>query len=265
MLLEAPPTAQRVILLSIGPPAHYPFTDTTVRRYALIDWDNTLRPGFLLLEWAGFLNARKPEIRSRLGPLASAYQAFESNSLSYERFAELAPEYYGRAIAGFDVEELARLGETFVKQESLRTLYPFAEQLLDLLERRNIERVIISGAPVELLCEYKDLLRLSSVYGLRYEQQGTVYTGEILSNTATSDGKAEVIGRHVGKGQVVVGIGDSVADLPLLDAASVRVLVGDGLRELEPYPETFRIVPTRSGLDDTLHAIDGALTRVMSA
>lgn len=231
-----------------------------MNRYALVDWDNTLRPGFLLREWTSFLQEREPELRQRFQSLSIVFQLFIRNELSYDEFAEQAPLAYARGMAAANIDVIKSLAVDFVRRDATQSLYPFAIPLLALLARRKIHSIVISGAPAELLALYKSLVPVHAVFGLVLGTQDGIYTGTLEENTASAPGKAHIVER-LSNDDIVVGIGDSPADLPLLRPARIRVLVGDNGMELDGAQNAIRLSPTNEAFEETLRRLDAALEK----
>lgn len=64
---------------------------TGLLRAALLDWDNTLRPGFTLTDWVDFLDSRKQFDHVTADEVANLMKSYFRRSASYSEVAESAP------------------------------------------------------------------------------------------------------------------------------------------------------------------------------
>jgi phosphoserine phosphatase len=108
--------------------------------------------------------------------------------------------------------------------------------------------VIVSGAPQEILAEHLGHLGLDDleVHGLTLTVDGDGrYAGAVASNVGTDAAKQELIGQLArSTGAVVLGVGDSTSDLPLLRAARRQLIVGRHARRLlEEFGPSAACVP----------------------
>lgn len=195
---------------------------------ALLDWDGTLRPGFTIVDWTEFLVERavvSPGVGASIRRLVAGYQA---GGVGYEQLATQSGEALALGLGGVAVDSLRRLAAVFARKDAAR-LRPFTIALLELLERHRARVVVISGAPEEPLLAHGKRLGLSVLRGLRLEAKAGLYTGRVAENPGTSVAKQALIDELVGGDTVPVllAMGDTVSDLPLLAVADVRVVMGD--------------------------------------
>jgi phosphoserine phosphatase len=195
--------------------------DRPAGRIALLDWDNSLHDGYTMGPWLHALarDEREADVARRFD---AALAAYEAGTMAYDAFAGLAETLYTGLADGRSVAEVRAIAERFVRDDPLR---PGTPQLVDALLAAGIRPVLISGAPIEVLSAHAAALGFAArdVTGWQLEQRGDVYVGRLASgNTAQGGAKATLVEQRVAGGdQVMLGLGDSPADRPLVDAARI--------------------------------------------
>jgi phosphoserine phosphatase len=196
-------------------------------RVAVLDWDNSLRDGWLILDWAEQLCSDglfPPSVRQGLLCLLADY---EIGRLSYDHLAEAMPKLFAGGLAGHAVDQIASHAERFVARDRVG-LRPFARGLLLALNERQIPRIFVSGAPQELLSALLKRHCAAEAFGTVFGHAHGAYTGVVITSRASQRAKrlvADELGRR--RLRIVIAVGDSSADIPLLAAADVPVVVGD--------------------------------------
>ena len=196
-------------------------------RVALLDWDNSLHRGLTLRSWTPYLGERDLVTQAVVEAIEELYAAYEQGDLPYRRLATEAPELYARGLDGVRRAELQAHARSYVEQDA-RALFPFSRVLLQDLAERKIESLVISGSPIETLAVHQELLPISRLWGIAVAVRDGVYTGELELNPAEQTAKADVISTTVREARVMLAIGDAEADIPMLDAAEVRIVVDNG-------------------------------------
>ncbi|GAB3439291.1 hypothetical protein GCM10027436_21290 [Actinophytocola sediminis] len=67
---------------------------------ALVDWDNTLRPGFTILDWSRHLAAENLFDASTLRELIEVVDDYLVGAVAYQDLAARAPELYAAGLRG---------------------------------------------------------------------------------------------------------------------------------------------------------------------
>jgi phosphoserine phosphatase len=192
---------------------------------ALLDWDNSLHDGYTMGPWLHALarDARESGIARRFD---AARAAHEAGDLPYDRFAHLAEELYTGLAEGRQVADFEQVALRLVPVDTLR---PGTPDLVAALRAMGIRPILISGAPIEMLRAHAAALGLApgDVTGWVLERAGDRYVGRLASgNTARGGSKAAIVARLLAQGaRAVLGVGDSEADRPLVDAARIGAWV----------------------------------------
>jgi phosphoserine phosphatase len=226
--------------------------DRPAPRVALLDWDNTLHHGWTLEPWVRFLVERgqAPDSLAVDGEqLTRDY--LEGRLEDHSDLAHRANTLYASAAAGWATSDLAALVGPFVDQVDRPLVYGFVPTLLGWLGERGIEPVVVTGAPTELVVGYVESAG-GRVVGLTLTESDGRYTGAVGRNPGPATEKARAVAEVIAEGyEVVLGAGDSVSDLPLLQAGRHQLVVGNpDLARL--FPGTSLLVEPRSTSGDEL-------------
>ncbi len=205
-------------------------------RLALFDWDNTLHRGWTLEGWIEHLIDHGIVTREREPVWAERTHRYATGQIDHNQLAEEANGEYARALAGWSRDEAIPLVRRFVADTDHRQVYGWAAPLLRWLADNGTRPVIVSGAPQEILTEHLVHLRLGDLeaHGLTLTVDGAGrYAGGVAGNVGTDAAKQQLIEQLAqSAGPVVLGVGDSTSDLPLLRAARRQLIVGRHARRL---------------------------------
>jgi phosphoserine phosphatase len=194
---------------------------TGAARVALLDWDNSLHPGFTMSPWLHAL-ARDDAEAEAGRRFDAALAAYEAGTLPYDDFASLAEVLYTTLADGRRVADLEAVAARLVRDDPLR---PGTSELVAALLARGIRPMLISGAPIEVLRAHAAALGFApeDVTGWTLDRAGDRVVGRLASgNTARGGSKAAIVAALVADGaDVLLGVGDSPADRPLVDAARI--------------------------------------------
>lgn len=194
-------------------------------RIALLDWDNTLHSGFTMTRWANFLSERGLFPAVMAAEISTLAQEYAAGTLPYIRLTEELPALYAEGLAGQDKVKVDLATESFLRIDH-EGIYPFVRPLLGILRTLGLRIVVVSGCPAEPLTAYQSVLGIDDVYALTVAHSSHLYLNHISLNPTTGPGKQAVVdGLMAEDASIVFAIGDSSADLPLLDAAAYKVVV----------------------------------------
>jgi phosphoserine phosphatase len=158
---------------------------------------------------------------------------FARGEIDHNQLAVEANEDYARELAGWSLQQAAPLVQQFVADVDRLRVFAWTAPVLRSLVADGVRPVVVSGAPHEILVEHAERLGLAGVevHGLtlRAGPDGR-FTGDLAANLGTDAGKRDLL-QHV-SGPVVLGVGDSVSDLPLLQGARRQLVVGRHAQEL---------------------------------
>lgn len=193
------------------------------RGVVLADWDNTLRAGFTVTAWAEFLAGRG--LFSALPTIVELFDRFRNDtSYDYEIFCEEMAATYADGLAGQSRGGVLAAAASFVQVDA-QHLFGFARSLCEFFVERQLSVIVLSGAPEEPLTEYASTLGFELAGALRLEVEEGLYTGNVIENCGLSNTKHDAVVRVSTTNDVVIALGDSLSDMPLLDAARVGFVV----------------------------------------
>jgi phosphoserine phosphatase len=201
-----------------------PGQERTPRRVALLDWDGSLHRGLTLRDWTHYLGERDLLPDAIVDAIEERFAAYDRGELPYRRLAKETPELYARGLEGVPRRELRAHARPYVERD-VRALYPFSRVLLESLVERDIESLVISGSPIETLAVHQEVLPIRRYWGITVAVREGTYTGELELNPAEQAAKDRLISTVVEGTTVVLAVGDSEADLPMLEMARSRIVV----------------------------------------
>ncbi len=197
------------------------------KRVALLDWDGSLHRGLTLRSWTRYLCERHLLPQTIATQIETRFAAYDEGDLPYRRLAVETPELYARGLEGVRQEELRAHARSYVERDDARALFPFSRLLLESLVEREIETVVISGSPIETLAVHQERLPIRRQWGITVAVSNGLYTGELELNPAEQTAKEHIISATLDDARVLLAIGDSEADVPMLEIAEARIVVGN--------------------------------------
>jgi HAD superfamily phosphoserine phosphatase-like hydrolase len=194
------------------------------RPIALLDWDNSLRGGWLIVDWANALTKDALFPTPTNVHLHGLVQRYTASELTYDLFVEETLSTFAEGLSEASVDAIQRHASDFASREVM--VRPFAAKLLADLNARAIDTIFVSGAPQVLLIGLRDRYGASAAHGTTFETRRGVYTGSVRANMALREAKDLVVRGLLARGaEIAVALGDSKSDLPMLEAAIVPIVV----------------------------------------
>ena len=207
-----------------------------MERYALFDWDGTLREGYTLFEWIGFLRERGEILSARVLKRHDRLVAdYRDGRISHDVLARESCQNYEEGIRGTRVERYEALRSEYHRYDRTRQL-AFAPVLFRWLKDRGIQPVVITGAPVDMIEAYFGEYGIGEAYGHRLEMRDGRLTGNALENCGFhKERKVRELAERFGCPPMLAA-GDSDSDLPLLLAAKTALVVRGRAETLARVP-----------------------------
>lgn len=88
------------------------------------------------------------------------------------------------------------------------------KQVFSFLNKNNIEIIVVSGAPQEILEVYKNEFKIDKIYGLKLDTKKGKYLGSLKINTGMTKSKEKIIKDICINKEVLFAFGDSISDIP---------------------------------------------------
>lgn len=197
-------------------------------RYALLDWDNTLRKNYTLFCWIDYLAGHQIISSDKYKKINDILKKYENKTITHEQLAKMACEEYARAIQGIEEEYLFAVAKEFNELDKVN-MYSFVPKLFDLLHRNCIKPIIVSGAPMVIISQYFNEYGIEEAYGFDCVVSNKKYVGSVKNNYGFN--KLEVVKKIERKeGKIpYLAIGDSESDFPMLDCAHYGFLMNQGI------------------------------------
>jgi phosphoserine phosphatase len=190
---------------------------------AVLDWDGTLRKGYEILDWTNFLDESgkfDSDTAVRQRELVSNYLA---RKIPYAQAVLDVGVIYAEGIAGHKIEDTLALAAQFARID--KAIFGFTPAFFKILLKNNLRIVLISNTPQVMLDVYRKHFGLTEVYGLQVEQRAGLWANQVIINPGLSDVKRRIVKELVNKYNIILGMGDTHEDAPLLEAAKIRLFL----------------------------------------
>ena len=225
---------------------------------AVLDWDGTLRKGYEILDWTNFLDEngkfdRETAVRQR--ELVSNYLA---GKIPYAQAVFDVGVIYAEGIAGQKVGDTLALAAQFARID--KAIFGFTPAFFEILLKNNLRIVLISNTPQVMLDEYRKHFGLTEVYGLQVEQQAGLWANQVIMNPGLSDVKRRIVKELVSRYNIILGMGDTHEDAPLLEASKIRLFLKPESKPNIRVPE----VPELQVVDEhsVIETVETALAKI---
>lgn len=195
----------------------------TNSRYALLDWDNTLRKGFTITSWTKYLCDKKAIREETYSKLLRQFELHQAKEISYEQLATSTTEVYAQALVGVDLISIENLAHSFCLEDT--DVFSYTNKLFGFLREKRIDSVIISGSPKIVLLQYAKRFGFSEIYGMDVEVINGKYTGKVKQDFGAEKKLIVSAICHDRQGMPVIAFGDSTSDEPLLSVARYGYLL----------------------------------------
>lgn len=187
-------------------------------RYAVLDWDNTLRKGYTLFSWTDFLcksGLISFDIKVREADLSRQYLL---GQISHDEYARSACEDYALALKDKSEKEIENAANDYWEYDKLQ-LFGFTHDLFCLLHQNDIKPIIISGAPKCIIEKYKKHFFLHEILAVEPEYIRNKYTGKIKCNYGYNKENTMLQLKAKLGDSPILAFGDSSSDVPLFKSA----------------------------------------------
>lgn len=218
-------------------------------KYAVFDWDNTLRKGFTLFAWMDFLYSEKVldvRVRRRMSKVQKRYADRE---ISHDEYAKLACELYSEEMKGITESIIRKLIGKYMKFDK-KDIFPFADGIFEALQEYDVKPIIISGAPSYIVEQYTERFRLHEIYAFSEEFANGFCNGRVAYNYGMNKkDTVELLCSKYGE-KPIIGFGDSSSDIPLFDYAGYAFCIVSNpdsrMHEEKPFGRRVNYVSSKS-------------------
>jgi HAD superfamily phosphoserine phosphatase-like hydrolase len=196
-----------------------------------LDWDGALRQGFLVTDWSRFIALRGQFDMTCAHLIDRELQAYYSGKLPYAHIVKSIPEIYAKGLTGQPVYEHNLAANEFILSDGfLDAISPVASYIFDTVNGLDgVSAYIISGGPRSVLAAFAQEVGIEDVYAMEVVADEGIYTGILKDNPASLARKKELVSRLQERASLILAVGDSESDKPMLDAAQFRITFGHHL------------------------------------
>ena len=193
-----------------------------LNEWALVDWDNTIRPGFAMIDWIEFLVDYDLASSTAVTNIHKLQVDWQREIVSYPDFIQSVINTYQDIEIGIDKRHLRELATLFVgREEPLFSPHSVGSVLFELFTALEVKVHIISGSPLVLLRQYARLQpSINRITGV--SSKGAI-------NLLSFKHQAAEFYRHK---SALFGIGDSETDIPLFDHSRFAIGINFDSKEL---------------------------------
>lgn len=215
--------------------------------FAVFDFDNTCIAGDIAEAVLAYVCEHR--LLKNLELLPEAGQANDYHERVFRAYHSLIRDgdiqsaylFCARAFAGYMENDVAILVEHTIRSEGTflgkRTLYdvdiarglaprPAVTTLMDSLRANGADMWVVSASPEPIVrTAMKHFGIAGKLIGLRSSVKDGVLQDEIAQPYSIAAGKVECIKTYIGEERSLLGAGDSMNDLPMLEYADIKVVV----------------------------------------
>ncbi len=203
-------------------------------KFAVFDFDGTLREGHISQFFMDELykNALFDEVEYKLQK--TLFDQHTSGKLSYSEWLDQWAISWGSAFKGYQRKDVREIAKN-VFQRGKKELFISSKEIIEFFNRKNYKTVIISGGASEVIELFAEYLGVEFSIATDLESIDGVYTGRMLSETHTSEGKREYLKAFLqghGVEEPLFVFGDSIGDQGILELAKNPIALNSD-KELE--------------------------------
>jgi phosphoserine phosphatase len=195
--------------------------------FAILDVDGTLCPGALGIELLRALmkaGACELEGGRRVLEILAEYRV---GVLDFSTMAKRAYGTYAAALAGREVEVVEAIAREVWATQRER-MFAFVPELLTCLRTHELEPMLISGSPLEMVRLVAAELDIAEAHGAVFGREGGRYTGRVDLGSGIPGRKPAIFAaatrERAPRLERCFAIGDSLTDLPLFERVGLPLV-----------------------------------------
>jgi len=188
---------------------------------ALFDWDLTVRSNYAFTKWTELLMKNEIIDKNFVKDNEWLIKSYIEGKINHDEMSREGMKIFCKHLAGTNVMDVSSINEEYKLQDDMHIHSIMREIIFPFLIKNNVEIIVITGSPQEIVELYKEELGISKVYGMNYYIDNGKYTGEFKYNTGLSENKQKIIDEILNDKniEVLFGFGDSISDIPILKVA----------------------------------------------
>lgn len=189
------------------------------KRYALFDWDNTVRNDYTLFSWVEYLCTHgiiDPSFQNELDLVA---QQYNENIITHDQYAEMACSKYAKSLKGIDYNTIDDIILDYIDFDR-SYLFEGVDLIFDLLYANGIDIIVISGAPSIILEKYQQEFHIKKIFAFKEQIENGIFTGNVEYNYGfNKERKLNEIEEEY-SAYPYLAFGDSESDIPMLNSSA---------------------------------------------
>lgn len=224
--------------------------------YALIDWDNTVRKGATLFAWMAFLHDEKHAIEDKfINNRLKICECCRQGWITHDTLCGLCTLNYVASVKGMREDVYWSYVEEYLQWDKALDVR-FNRVLFDFIKKYDMPMVIATGSPANLLRDFCSKMNVDKVFAFEEVIENGILTGEAINDAggAKATAAAYALERFQGE-KPLLAAGDSDSDIPMLDLATIKIVVGDNAELLERYPDAIHVHLDDEGADQLAAAL----------
>lgn len=190
------------------------------QRVCITDWDGTIRDGCILYDWLLYLDKRSEKCSLAHADLLFYSQRYKEGEITCKELLRESHRIYAQCMTGYDVNKIATMTNAFVEKDSRSCMFEFVSELLDAVQRKNIDIIVVSEGPGVLLQSYRSILPLNQVYATEIEvNDNGMFTGNIIYKYSCTTDINNLINIMKEKYDITLAFGSDSTDVSLMQSA----------------------------------------------
>ncbi len=220
----------------MSPRKYRPKTERGYKSAAFFDVDGTLVSGFLLIEFARYLNERNLFPVHMVRALEEEDESFRSprlpldlgqEILEFENFAGRLLRIYGEGIRNRSRYQISEEAGKFIGEKS-EDRFIYTKPLIRLVREYGYVPVLVSGGPAEIVQQFARRLGIEKewVFSTTYEVDSGTFTGRVHTTAAKAEEKIKIVDGFARKNRIDLAtsaaFGDSILDVGFLGSVKYK-------------------------------------------
>ena len=197
------------------------------KRVCIADWDGTLSDGYTALHWIKHLSKLDFINKKYIEEFQKQILRFKQGHINYRKLVIMGASIVARSLKGKKAQEIDIATNGFSHQV-LKYIYPFVFDFIHLLKEHDIKLIVISGAPKKALDQVCKKIGVDELYAFDLNiDKNNLVIGDVSNNYGLIEKKQEIVNVIVSRySEVILGMGNSDYDSPILEAAKNKLYMG---------------------------------------
>lgn len=219
-----------MLIFQNAEPQHYDVTTVSKlpkgRPFGIFDLDGTLTRPESELILASFVKSQALDVCE--GPtrerLRRSFMDWKEGKKVYEPYLEEVGQLYAEMLAAANLtrSQVMELGERWFQEEGYKEVLPYAQPMMRELENFRMNRILMTGAPMEIAHHFASHIGTEHVFSMRASTNADgVYTGRMHfeHNTGLLGNKGAICRKISREFATAFGAGNTQSDTCIMETA----------------------------------------------